>query len=102
MLDPNTVHELKDLLGDAYDGFMLEYIETSQGLIDKMDEHFNVGNMDDLRKVAHSLKSSSAQVGAETLSHIAKEIEISEGSVDKHMLQDIKAQFAAVKMAIKG
>lgn len=52
------------------------YLETSPEQIRTIKQAYSQENRDVVRKTAHSLKSSSANLGAETLSAVCKRLEI--------------------------
>ncbi|WBS04641.1 response regulator [Pseudoduganella sp. SL102] len=51
------------------------FIDDTPGRLASLHEAIAAGNAGSLRKVAHSLKSSSANIGAETLAQLSKDME---------------------------
>lgn len=75
ILCPKTLQALRDIVGDSLGHILQQYVKgcndglaAIRGAMEQMD-------MEVLMRSAHSLKSSSAQVGALALSHVAKELE---------------------------
>jgi CheY-like chemotaxis protein len=54
---------------------LLAYLESSATLQERLDAALAAGDAEELRRSAHTLKSSSANVGAEALSALYKELE---------------------------
>ena len=100
MLNPTTVHDLRELLGDSYDHFISEYVSVTDDLVNQIVQKYGEKDYDTIRKFAHSIKSSSAQVGADHVAEVAREIETCKGDVEEYMIRDLKAQFAAVKASL--
>ncbi len=55
---------------------MTVYLDSSLGLLRQVEQGLIAGDADALRRAAHSLKSSSANVGAEKLSKLFLELEV--------------------------
>jgi HPt (histidine-containing phosphotransfer) domain-containing protein len=51
------------------------FANTAPGLADSLREQFTAGNVEDLWRIAHSLKSSASALGANRLASRAGEIE---------------------------
>jgi len=73
VLDQDVLDELKEVMEDDFEGVIRTYLNNTPELVDKL-EHATSAN--DMLLPAHSLKSSSANVGALKLSDIAKEVEL--------------------------
>ena len=71
--------ELKEMAGEGADEFILEivksYLEDTPKLLRSLQQGIEEGDGELFKRSAHSLKSSSALVGAHTLSELAKELE---------------------------
>jgi signal transduction histidine kinase/HPt (histidine-containing phosphotransfer) domain-containing protein len=63
-VDTNVINELRDLLGGEFDGLVTNYLIDADSRIADMSKHASAGNLADLVGVAHTLKGSSANVGA--------------------------------------
>ncbi len=77
-IDRNLIDELLESLGGDR-AFLNDLIDTSladsPALLTDMKQALEAGDADRFRRTAHTLKSSSASLGAMTLSAMAKELE---------------------------
>ncbi len=67
-LDPAGGHKLVNKILQAY-------LESADGYVQQLEQAIINGDADSLRRSAHTLKSSSANIGAESLSAIFKQLE---------------------------
>ncbi|HNO20845.1 MAG TPA: response regulator [Nitrosomonas sp.] len=67
-LDTSNGHELVNKI-------LCAFLESAEKYIELLDRAFNDKDIETIRKTAHTLKSSSANIGAEELSTIFKQIE---------------------------
>jgi CheY-like chemotaxis protein len=78
-LPPIDLTELKEMGGEGSEEFILEivnsYLADTPQLLRALQQGIDDGNPELFKRSAHSLKSSSALMGAHTLSEIAKELE---------------------------
>jgi len=70
------------------------YLDSTGKLVSQAEQAIAAGNAEDLRFAAHSLKSSSANVGAETLSGLFKQLE---GCAREGNLGDASALFDSAR-----
>ncbi len=92
-IDEEVIKSLREMLGGDVSTMLQVYVNTTNGLIKEMQEFLKKGNVKEVGRHAHSLKSSSGQVGAMKLSELAKELEHKirhEQSYDN--LEDLYAQ----------
>lgn len=75
-IDRGVLDELRELLGDDLDQLIRVYLDTTPPLIERLENATAARNFDALRDIAHSLKSSSANLGAMTLANAAGRIEL--------------------------
>lgn len=77
VLDVSRLTDLEDQLGDA--GLVQDAVETFLSELDThcraISEALDSGNRDQLKLSAHSLKSSSAMLGAAALSEVCRQVE---------------------------
>ena len=69
------LEEMKDVMGEIFIQLVPAYLEQSDEMIAEMPDLLSSGTIDTLERHAHSLKSSSLNVGAEELGKIARELE---------------------------
>jgi HPt (histidine-containing phosphotransfer) domain-containing protein len=74
-IDREVLDELRAVLGNEVDRLIAVFLDTTPPLIAKLEAAALVADFDALREVAHSLKSSSANLGAMALSAAAKLVE---------------------------
>ena len=104
VLNAGILDELRDVLGSEVDKIIAVYLEDSPRLIAQLERAAVGGDPIALRVAAHTLKSSSANVGATTLSEAARDLE--EGARDgtlkkpEAMVARIVTEFAQVRSAL--
>ena len=108
VIDPAAWAGLLELVGDDVD-FMAElittYFDDSSRLLVTMQEALSTGNAEDLRRAAHSLKSSSANFGALRLSKKCRELEdmgkagVLEGTAEQ--IGQIVAEYEKARAALE-
>ena len=77
LLDHAALEALLDTTDREFVGELIDaYLEDSPGLIAGMKEALASGNATEFTRAAHSLKSSSASLGATGLSILAKDLEL--------------------------
>lgn len=79
VLDASALDAIRALDDDGGDGLLREilaaYFASCPGLLAQMDEGFAASGADKVRIATHTLKSSSANLGAQRLADICKEAE---------------------------
>ena len=69
------LEEMKDVMGEIFIQLIPAYLQQSDEMIAEMQDLLSNGTIDTLERHAHSMKSSSLNVGAEKLGEIARELE---------------------------
>jgi len=108
-IDRAVLAEFGELMGEEgvqmVAGLVTLYLKDSPMLIQDMRRAVECGNLDDLRRAAHTLKGNSSQVGASRLSGLCFELEqaAKTGSLDgaAGMIERIQAEFACVETELK-
>ncbi len=108
-IDQRMLLEIQDLQiqgePSILDKIITAYLEGSKVMISQLRESLAVNNIDILQKNAHSLKSSSANVGATKLSMMSKELEVNcktnhlENAAD--LVTSIESEFIRVQDDLK-
>ncbi len=104
-LDQNVLGELREVLGAEVDKIIAVYLEDAPRLIAQLEHAVAASDPIALRIAAHTLKSSSANVGAMTLSNAARDLEY--GARDGTLTQPAIAvagvvnEFTQVREALK-
>ena len=105
VLSASILDELREVLGNEVDKIIEVYLEDAPRLIAQLERAAVGGDPIALRVAAHTLKSSSANVGATTLSEAARDLE--DGARDgtlkkpKIMVARIVTEFAQVRSALQ-
>src|SRR5690606_33472416 len=76
VLEAEIVEDLRAMLGDEVDRLVDVFLEDTPRLIAALEGAAAGPDFDALRDAAHSLKSSSANLGAMSLSAAAKRVEL--------------------------
>jgi CheY-like chemotaxis protein/HPt (histidine-containing phosphotransfer) domain-containing protein/anti-sigma regulatory factor (Ser/Thr protein kinase) len=96
-IDRKIIEQIKSLTTDGEPDLLgrilTTYLSETQKLLDKLIEDFKQADAEAVKKTAHSLKSSSAHVGAVKLSSLFKEIE---AKAKERSLDDINEMVAAL------
>ena len=104
VLTASILDELREVLGNEVDKIITVYLEDAPRLIAQLERAAVSGDPIALRVAAHTLKSSSANVGASTLSEAARDLEegARDGSMKKPeiMVARIVTEFAQVRSAL--
>lgn len=100
-LDPEVIEELQEMMGADTQTLIRIYLEDSPQLLAQLQDAYLRRDSTAAIAPAHTLKSSSANLGAMQLSKIALSIETEAhgGSIDKAALEmkDLLAEFERVK-----
>ncbi len=75
-IDLTTLNELKEIMGDDFSELVTVFISDSQIQLDDLKAAIEASDAPTIRRVAHTVKGSSANLGIETLSSICKELEL--------------------------
>lgn len=74
-IDLTTLNELKEIMADDFSELITIFISDSQIQLDDLTTAITASNAQDIRRIAHTLKGSSANLGIEHLSAMCKELE---------------------------
>ncbi len=76
LLDSEAVASARDILKGKYDAMVGVYIDGSREKIDEITKALEANDMEALIRPAHTLKSTSRQMGAVKISDVAMDIEV--------------------------
>src|SRR5512144_1194076 len=77
IIDPETFNSLKDLMGADFIGELIDtYNNETGGLIEQLRQALTTQDATSFGRFAHSIKSSSASLGAMGFSQQARELEM--------------------------
>ena len=74
-IDLSVIESLKELMGDAFEILITTFIDDTGKLVHSLSELQKQNDIEVFTRNAHSVKSSSANLGAMKLSTIAAELE---------------------------
>lgn len=93
ILDPDVLERLAALQANGSKDLVVRVVEayqaSSRDLIEKLEAAIRAKDAEDLRKTAHALKSSSANVGAMLLSNLLLAIEKAAGQQDLETAEEL-------------
>ena len=106
VLDQTMLEELREIAGDETTRIITIFLEDAPRLIGTLEKAAVVPDLDAMRDAAHTLKSSSANVGAMALSAAAKRVEL--GARARKLERPavavalVIAEYARARMALQG
>jgi len=74
-LDYAAINELKESLQDDFYEIVQIYIKSSNSILEQMEQACNSADHQEVQRLAHSIKSSSANLGVIKLSSLAADLE---------------------------
>jgi CheY-like chemotaxis protein len=106
VLDHSMLDELQEIAGDETVRIVGLFLEDAPRLIARLEAASTVPDLDAMRDAAHTLKSSSANVGAMALSTAAKRVELGARAqkLDRPAVAValVIAEYARARMALQG
>lgn len=106
VLDRDVLDELHAVIGDSALQILSVFLDDAPAMVQQLQQAAQCGDGPRLKAVAHSLKSSSANVGALSLSAIAQRIEheAHSGSLQRPAVAValLVAEFARARVALTG
>jgi PAS domain S-box-containing protein len=103
-LDINSLNELKQVMEEDFEVLIPAYIQSSESNIDEMWSSYKLQDIKTMQRMAHSLKSASANVGATLLSTLAEVLEqdcANNSDIPISQLQAIKTEFIKVTQLLQ-
>lgn len=106
VLDHSMLEELREIAGDETARIISLFLEDAPRLITALEKGAAVPDLEAMREAAHTLKSSSANVGAMALSAAAKRVELGARAMklDRPAVAValVIAEYARARMALLG
>lgn len=102
-LDMQVLDGLMDIMGDDFDELIPAYLHSSDQLLSDLQNEKHQQDFEVLQRSAHSIKSSSANMGAIVLSGQAEKMEKrfrDQQHVDPDQLDHLVAEYQRVKQAL--
>lgn len=105
VLDPKVLAELRDIMEEDYLGLLGTYLRNAPKLVGEVRTAIQKGDVEAMVIPVHSLKSSSANVGAMPLSELARDAELKARAGDlvaaSQAFQAVEAAFKLAESALK-
>jgi DNA-binding response OmpR family regulator len=89
LLEKHVLKELQEIMDEDFVAILESFLASAPGLMRNIKQAVQEGDLQALVRPAHSLKSSSANVGAVQLSELARELEIKGRQNDDAELRSI-------------
>jgi HPt (histidine-containing phosphotransfer) domain-containing protein len=106
VLDHSMLEELQEIAGDETARIIALFLEDAPRLIATLETASTVPDLEAMRDAAHTLKSSSANVGAMALSTAAKRVELGARAMklDRPAVAValVIAEYARARMSLQG
>jgi HPt (histidine-containing phosphotransfer) domain-containing protein len=88
-IDLNNLNMLKDILGNEFVDILNVFLETTPDYIVQLQEAASVKDIDKVKLISHSIKGSSANIGANQLSILGAELEQTAKNNDTEAFEDL-------------
>ena len=104
-IDLDTLNELKEIMGDDFDELISTFISDGKIQIDNLKHAIDSSSAFEVRRIAHTLKGSCANLGAHTMSEICNILELNAtdnmpGEANE-LFEKIKTEYEQVKKALE-
>jgi HPt (histidine-containing phosphotransfer) domain-containing protein len=104
-IDLTTLNELKEIMADDFAELITVFISDSQIQLDDLTTAIAVLDAQDIKRIAHTLKGSSANLGIENLSGMCKKLELNAAqnnlSDANDLLKMISNEYNDVKIVLE-
>ena len=104
IIDLDVLNELKEIMEDDFDELIEIFIVDGQKQLDDLASALDASTVLDIRRIAHTLKGSSANLGANALSEECKVLEhnAAEDNLNgaNEQYEKIKSAYEAVKASL--
>ena len=74
-LDMDVLNELEEFMGDETKSLLNMFLKETPDILNQMTQHVKDKKYNEIQQLAHTLKSTSANIGAKGLNHFSKQIE---------------------------
>jgi len=104
-IDPVDLERFREMMGEAGTELIALFLEETLDLLAELREAVAKGDAESLQRVAHTLKGSSATLGAMRLSDLCKELEIMgrrgalEGAAEK--VAQVETEYERVRVTLE-
>lgn len=95
-LNTNTIDEIKEFMGEEMVQLLEMFKQETPGILNKMQTALKNQDFEDVEKLAHMLKSTSANIGANGLSFFSRKMELGSNRED---IKELVSIFTKIKKA---
>ncbi|MCC6207624.1 MAG: EAL domain-containing protein [Gammaproteobacteria bacterium] len=100
-IDQEFFSELRATIGDAFINMINVFLEDIPVYMDELGSAINEGKTDQIGNIAHTIKGSSANIGANKLAELCRSIEASNNSGEFEIVRELFASTTAEVKALK-
>ncbi len=104
-IDLTTLNELKEIMGDDFSELVTVFISDTQTQLDDLFAAIETSDAPAIKRISHTIKGSSANLGIENLSAISKELELkaADNNIDSsdELLNSIVNEYNDVKIELE-
>ena len=104
-IDLDTLNELKEIMEDEFTELVTVFITDGIKQIDDLRQAIAASEADNIRRIAHTLKGSSSNLGINGLSELSKTLEFKAADNQLNgadeLLQKIIDEYEAVKQTLE-
>lgn len=91
-----VLEQLEELMGENFQQLLDVYLNDTRQRLDKLQLCIRQGDMECVKKLAHAIKGSSRNLGAEALASLCEQCEEAALHPDTAELMDLHSQASAV------
>ena len=104
-IDLNALQELKEIMEDEFDELVSVFISDGEDQIEALGQAINTSSATDIRRIAHTLKGSSSNLGITGLSELCKMLECQAADEQlgnaSELLDKITSEYETVKKTLE-
>lgn len=104
-IDLNTLNELKEIMEDDFNELITIFISDGINQIELLKQAIESSETENIRRIAHTLKGSSSNLGITGLSELSKTLEYSAAENQladaDALLKKISSEFETVKKTLE-
>ena len=90
-VNASVFDEVREVMGDDFNELLSAYVSSMNDILQKLPQSCHDSDLQEAQRMAHSMKSASANIGAERLSTMARQLE---NQTRKGNLEQAQSQLA--------
>jgi HPt (histidine-containing phosphotransfer) domain-containing protein len=99
------MESMRNALGEDFDDLVVTYLEGVEEMLQAIPRAWEASDLKELERQAHSIKSSSASIGALVLSKLARKMEdqvrAQELSAVSQQVEEMEQEFQRVRQSLE-